>query len=170
ASHSREIPHVDPPRSPILPVRLVSPQVLRPLVAPPPLFGVGLGEDDSVPQLPATVSTEEAVPQSAPATPQPKHLELARAWLLLNLPADSDLGQLGEALTLLPGVHACLLMVRHETADAGDIREGFDLARARTLASRLAESIRAADNSGTPIEHVTVFTAEGCSSIFARGN
>jgi hypothetical protein len=157
--------YVDPPPSPILPVRLVSPPVLRPVVAPPPLFGVGLGEDESVPEPAAPIAVEEIAP---PPPPPPAPLLLAKAHTALNLPADADLSTIGHALTRLPGLCGCLLTVRHESADCGEIPETLDRVAARELASRLAQSLAGARIG--QVQHATIFMAEGCLSVFARGN
>jgi hypothetical protein len=172
-SITHEAPHVDPPHSPILPVRLVSPPVLRPVVAPPPLFGVGLGEDEPVREPAPTIQTKKEAdpepPPPVPAPPPPQPLELAKARALLGLPELADLTAIGQKVSQLPGLHACLLSVRHETADTGEISKQIDPTAVRSLGMRVARSVEDVVEVG-PVQHVTIFTRDGCISVFARGN
>jgi hypothetical protein len=81
---------------------------------------------------------------------------------------NGTLTSVGETLTRLPGLHGCLLAVRHESAVVGDLSDTFDVDGVRTLAAKIARSVEG--SSVAPIQHVTLFTADGCISIFARGN
>jgi len=93
---------------------------------------------------------------------------LSKAREALGLSKGAGLAAIGESLSKLPGVHGCLITVRHETADTGEIPQEFERAAARELASRIASTV--AETSFAPVQHVTVFTAQGCMSVFARGN
>jgi hypothetical protein len=167
-SITREAPHIDPPHSPILPVRLVSPPVLRPVVAPPPLFRVGVGEEELVREPSPVIQAREVVVEEPPKPP-PRPLELGKAGALLGLPEPVDLNAIGRRLSRLPGLHACLLTVRHETADTGEIAEVIDPAAVRALGSRVAKSLEGHSGVG-PVQHVTLFTRDGCMSVFVRGD
>ncbi len=156
-----EVPPIAPPPSPILPVRVVAPPPVRPFVAPPPLFGGGHAEASAT-----LLSEPEPV---APPPPPPPPLDLAAATLLLGLPDEAALSAIGEKLARLPGLHACLLTVRHETADCGALPVGFAADEARTLAARLAAALGGVGEGALgEVQHLTVFAADGCLSVFAR--
>lgn len=155
-------PDVAPPPSPILPVRIVSPPVLRPMVAPPPLFGSGPEE-----------STHFHVDVPAPepvAPPPPVPLDLTVARSVFELSDEASLPEIGALLVRQPGITACLLAARHETGHSGTFPEGFDaeaaLALGRQITGALAEH---AEKLGvTAVQHTTVFTEAGCLTFLSQ--
>ncbi|MEQ1862735.1 MAG: hypothetical protein ABMA13_22675, partial [Chthoniobacteraceae bacterium] len=149
-------PDVAPPPSPILPVRMMTPPVVRPFVAPPPLFGSGIEEP------PIEIPTEPVAP--------PRPLNLDVACVALGLDAEATLTDVGAVLTRLPGVSACWIAVRHESGHGGDLPPGFDADAARGIAVQLAAVADAADNLGVGrVQNPTIFADDGCVSFFTRG-
>jgi hypothetical protein len=164
---------VEPPASPILPVRIVIPPPVRPPIVPPPLFG---GETESLSKIgdvltPVEPSAEPALPPepSAPADP-PRPLELTPIRQALALGESADLSAVAQSLAHLPGMMACVLKVRHEHTTAGELPEGFVVDSATLLSTQLSAAIDAWSQSlGGSIQHLTVFAEQHCVSVFARG-
>jgi len=129
------------------------------MVAPPPLFG---GASAEAPSTPAQVEPEP-IPE-VPPPPQP--LDLAAARLALGLRENAALGDIAGVLARQPGMSACLLTVRHESAEAGGLPEGFSAEPVRALAGRLRPALL---DDAVDAQHLTVFTGHGCISVFAQG-
>ena len=151
-----------PPPSPILPVRIVSPPVLRPYVAPPPLFG-----SEEAASLPTPVAPPEPV-----APPPPEPLRLERARTAFALPAEAPLSAIGSELTKLPGITGCFVVARHESASAGELPAGFTPEAVRDLAGQLSDiRFGAEEKLGVGhVQHLTIFAAGTCVSFFSKGD
>jgi hypothetical protein len=81
----------------------------------------------------------------------------------LGIEGESALTRVAEHLATLPGLQACVLEVRHETAQGGAFSESPDPAAVRDLMAPLAATL-----AGREGEHITVFGEHGSMSIFAR--
>jgi hypothetical protein len=156
-------PLPEPPRSPLLPVRVVAPPALRPMVAPPPLFGGASVEALSAPTQAEPEPTPEPPP---PPPPPPRPLDLGAARLALGLREDAALAEIAEVLARQPGMNACLLRVRQESAESGGLPKGFSADSIQALADRLRPALL---DEAVDAQHLTVFTDHGCVSVFARG-
>lgn len=156
-------PDVAPPPSPILPVRIIAPPVARPIVAPPPLFSGATVE------IPALVAIPAPEPPPPPPPPPPLNLDIARA--ALGVEGDAALADLGAVLLRLPGVSACHLIVRHESASAGDLPAGFDPVAVGVLSRQLSTALdSSAESLGAGrVQHMTIFAADACVSFFTQG-
>ena len=154
-------PKVEPPAPVMLPARIVAPLPARPHVAPPRLFSAG----ENVP-LPEIHPPEPVVPagtaSSSSASPLP--LVLDRAATVLEIEGPLTLARIAERLAALPGLGACVLEVRHETAEAGAFPADLEAAAVRALAAPLATAI-----TGREGEHITIFAEHGSASVFTRG-
>ncbi len=177
-------PVIAPPPSPLLPVRIFAPPAVRLFVAPPPLFGGAISETHIEPAVTALVAepvTAEPV-ATAPAViaptaveaapsqpPRPLDLEVARA--AFGMEGAATLADIGAALTRLPGMAACLLIVRHESAHAGEFPTAFDADAVRTLARQFAHALEgSAGKLGVGnVHHVTLFADGPCVSFFTEG-
>jgi hypothetical protein len=158
-------PPPEPPRSPLLPVRMIAPPVLRPVVAPPPLFGTsGVDTSASVANAIAPMPVPEVAPEPPPPPPPPP-LDLALVRVTLDLGSEATLVDIARALAHQPGLAACLLNVRHESAESGALPEGFTAKAVRALAERLRPALV---EDSLAAQHLTVFTEHGCVSVFAR--
>ena len=101
-----------------------------------------------------------------PLPPPPRPLNLGAARLSVGLGDDASLGAIASALARQPGMSACVLKVRHVSAEGGGLPEGFSLESIQALAGRLRPTLLDGDLGA---QHVTVFTSHGCISVFARG-
>ncbi len=159
-------PDVAPPPSPILPVRIITPLMARPVVAPPPLFS---GVVDETAAHAAPPPPEPVAPPPPPSPPRPLDLQLARA--AFGLEEGASLSDVGSELIKLPGIGACFLAVRHETGRAGELTASFNPDGVRALAGQLAGAIGgSAESLGSGrVQHLTIFADESCVSFFTQG-
>jgi len=153
-------PDVAPPPSPILPVRIIAPPVARPIVAPPPLFS-GTTVD-----IPAPV----AIPAPEPPPPPPP-LNLEAACAALGVPGEATLADLGATLLRLPGLSACHLIVRHESASVGELPASFDAVAVGVLSRQLSTALDSSAESLAVgrVQHMTIFADDACVSFFTQG-
>lgn len=160
---------MEPPSPTMLPVRIVAPPILRPHVAPPPLFGSpeAAAFAHSLSFAPSTVPEKP----TAPGIPPPAPLNLERARALLQLEGEVTLLRIAEVIATLPGMLACVLSARHEKADAGDLPGGFDSASARAFFSKLSGLLDAHSGAlaASELQHTTLFARQFCLSVFSAG-
>ena len=158
-----EPPKIEPPSPVMLPVRPLAPPVVRPHVAPPRLFSAGesvpLAEVHAPGPIPVAIPEPEPLPPPAPLS-----LDLEPARAALALEGVLSFGQLAAHLAALPGLQACVLDARHESAAAGAFPAGLDAAAVRARCAPLAGALAGGDT-----QHLTLFADPACISLFARG-
>ena len=164
--------HPEPPDAPAttdatpLPaLHIHPPPVVRPILVHPPTL---LTEREQPPEplvssipspLAETIPAPVAPQNQPPPFPQEAHQALFMTDEIL------DLAAISRQAAALPGVRACALEWRGETALAGAAPAGFDLAALRTAAARM-------HNAGSlpigALENLTLHGNQAAISIFAR--
>jgi len=147
----------------MFPGRVAAPRPARPHVAPPPLFG-------TAEQIAAAASAPRVDPPAPRrAGPPPPPVDLAALRAALQIEGELSLPRAASVLGALPGLLGCVLTLRDQSGESGELPAGMNPEALRACLPRIAGVIKGESAVLGEVQHLTLYGEHRCTSVFGSG-